>query len=48
MSERLADEVLSLPLYPELNDAEVEEVGSALRALLSLIRHSGLRNPDKA
>lgn len=32
VSERLCAEVLSLPLYPELRDAEVEAVAAALRA----------------
>ena len=34
VSERLADEVLSLPLYPELTDAQVNDVASALRGVL--------------
>ena len=33
VAERLADEVLSLPLYPELTDAQVEEVAAALREM---------------
>ena len=33
-SERLAREVLSLPLYPELTDDEVQAVGAAVRAAL--------------
>ena len=33
-SERLAREVLSLPLYPELTDDEAEAVASAVRAAL--------------
>lgn len=32
-SEALCDQVLSLPIYPELTDAEVEAVAEALRAL---------------
>jgi len=32
VSERLADEVVSLPLYPELSDAEAEAVVAAVRA----------------
>lgn len=32
-TERAAEEVLSLPLYPELTDAEVEQVCTALRTL---------------
>jgi dTDP-4-amino-4,6-dideoxygalactose transaminase len=34
VSEQLADEVLSLPLYPELTDAQVEHVAAALRGVL--------------
>ena len=34
VSEQLADEVLSLPLYPELSDAQVEQVAAALRGVL--------------
>ncbi len=33
VSERLCDEVLSLPLYPQLADAELEEVAAALADL---------------
>ena len=33
VSERLAERVLSLPIYPELTDAEVEHVASAVRAV---------------
>ena len=32
VSERLCEHILSLPLYPELSDAEVERVAEALRA----------------
>jgi dTDP-4-amino-4,6-dideoxygalactose transaminase len=32
VSERLADEVVSLPLFPELTDAEIEHVAQAARA----------------
>ena len=31
MTERLADEVLSLPMYPELSDADVELVARAVK-----------------
>ena len=31
VSERLADEVVSLPLYPELSDADAEHVAAAVR-----------------
>jgi dTDP-4-amino-4,6-dideoxygalactose transaminase len=31
-SERLADEIVSLPIYPELTDVEVEQVATAARA----------------
>jgi dTDP-4-amino-4,6-dideoxygalactose transaminase len=34
VSEQLADEVLSLPLYPELTDAQVAYVAAALRGVL--------------
>ncbi|HEU5102447.1 MAG TPA: DegT/DnrJ/EryC1/StrS family aminotransferase [Roseiflexaceae bacterium] len=34
ITERLADEVLSLPIYPELTDAEVDAVGAAVREAL--------------
>ena len=34
VSEQLADEVLSLPIYPELQDAQVAEVAAALRGML--------------
>ena len=34
ISERLADEVLSLPLYPELTDSQVGAVAAALRGVL--------------
>jgi dTDP-4-amino-4,6-dideoxygalactose transaminase len=34
ISERLAGEVLSLPLYPELTDGQVEEVAAVLRGAL--------------
>jgi len=34
VSEQLADEVLSLPLYPELTDTQVAEVAAALRGVL--------------
>jgi dTDP-4-amino-4,6-dideoxygalactose transaminase len=34
VSEQLADEVLSLPLYPELTDAQVSDVAGALRRVL--------------
>jgi dTDP-4-amino-4,6-dideoxygalactose transaminase len=30
-TERLVEEILSLPLYPELTDAQVEQVGTAVR-----------------
>ncbi len=33
-SEQLADEILSLPLYPELSDAEAEAVAEGVRAVL--------------
>jgi dTDP-4-amino-4,6-dideoxygalactose transaminase len=33
-TERLADEVLSLPIYPELTDTEVRAVAAALRESL--------------
>ena len=33
-TERLAHEVLSLPIYPELSDAEVEAVAAAVREAL--------------
>ncbi len=33
-SERLADEVLSLPIYPELTDDQVREVADVLRGSL--------------
>jgi dTDP-3-amino-3,4,6-trideoxy-alpha-D-glucose transaminase len=33
VAERIAREVLSLPIYPELTDAEVETVASALESL---------------
>ena len=33
-TERAADEILSLPMYPELTDAEVETICAALRSLL--------------
>jgi dTDP-4-amino-4,6-dideoxygalactose transaminase len=32
VTERLCDEVLSLPMYPELTDAEVDRVCKALRS----------------
>jgi dTDP-4-amino-4,6-dideoxygalactose transaminase len=32
VSERLADEIVSLPIYPELTDAEVEQVADAAAA----------------
>jgi dTDP-4-amino-4,6-dideoxygalactose transaminase len=32
-TERVADEVLSLPMFPELTDAQVDQVCAALRAL---------------
>jgi dTDP-4-amino-4,6-dideoxygalactose transaminase len=35
VSERLCREVLSLPLYPQLSDAEVEVVAEALRAAIT-------------
>ncbi len=31
VTERLADEVLSLPMYPELSDAQIERVATAVR-----------------
>jgi dTDP-3-amino-3,4,6-trideoxy-alpha-D-glucose transaminase len=34
-TERLAEEVLSLPIYPELTDAEVRTVATAIRETLS-------------
>ncbi len=34
-SERLAREVVSLPLYPELRDDEVSAVAAAVRDVLS-------------
>jgi dTDP-4-amino-4,6-dideoxygalactose transaminase len=33
VSERLADEVLSLPMFPELTDSEVEEICSTVRGV---------------
>jgi dTDP-4-amino-4,6-dideoxygalactose transaminase len=35
VTERLANEVLSLPIYPELTDAEVEAVAAAVREVLA-------------
>src|SRR5690606_10517598 len=32
VSERLADEVLSLPIHPDLTDGEIERVVAALKA----------------
>jgi dTDP-4-amino-4,6-dideoxygalactose transaminase len=32
-TERASAEVLSLPMYPQLSDAQVEQVGAALRML---------------
>jgi dTDP-4-amino-4,6-dideoxygalactose transaminase len=32
-SERLAAEVVSLPIYPELTDAEIEAVSAALAGM---------------
>jgi dTDP-4-amino-4,6-dideoxygalactose transaminase len=34
VAEQLAEEVLSLPIYPELSDAQVGEVAAALRGVL--------------
>lgn len=34
VTERVADEVMSLPLYPEMTEAQVEEVAEALRSLV--------------
>jgi dTDP-4-amino-4,6-dideoxygalactose transaminase len=36
VAERLATRVVSLPLYPELTDAEVEAVGDALREVVAV------------
>jgi dTDP-4-amino-4,6-dideoxygalactose transaminase len=35
VSERAAERVLSLPMFPELEDREVDEVCDALRELFS-------------
>jgi dTDP-4-amino-4,6-dideoxygalactose transaminase len=35
VTERLAAEVLSLPIYPELSDAEVDAVAAAVREALA-------------
>ena len=35
ITERLANEVLSLPIYPELSDAEVDAVAAAVREALA-------------
>jgi dTDP-4-amino-4,6-dideoxygalactose transaminase len=35
VAERLATEILSLPLFPEMSDAQVERVGDAVRKALS-------------
>jgi dTDP-4-amino-4,6-dideoxygalactose transaminase len=37
VGERAADEVLSLPIYPELTDAEVDTVCGALSALAETV-----------
>jgi dTDP-4-amino-4,6-dideoxygalactose transaminase len=36
VSERLADRVVSLPVYPELTDAEVDHVAESLRAVAAV------------
>ena len=35
VTERLSEEILSLPIYPELADADVERVVEAIRAALA-------------
>jgi len=42
-AERAAREVLSLPLYPELSENQVEEVAGALKALLQSRTAEGVR-----
>jgi dTDP-4-amino-4,6-dideoxygalactose transaminase len=44
VTERLADEVISLPMYPELSDAMVSHVVGAVRSALSgpVLREEGL------
>jgi dTDP-4-amino-4,6-dideoxygalactose transaminase len=32
VAERAAEEVLSLPIYPELEDSQIERIGLALQA----------------
>jgi dTDP-4-amino-4,6-dideoxygalactose transaminase len=43
VSERLAAEVVSLPLYPELEDAEFEQVSRAVRAAAARPTHARAR-----
>ena len=31
LTERLAEQILSLPIYPELSDAEVDRVAASIR-----------------
>ncbi|MCL6481884.1 MAG: DegT/DnrJ/EryC1/StrS family aminotransferase [Firmicutes bacterium] len=38
VAERAAEEVLSLPMYPELSDAQIERVASALANAVSAVR----------
>jgi len=35
VAERLAGEMLSLPMYPELDDAQIDAVGQAVHAFYS-------------
>ena len=37
VSERLAAEVLSIPIYPELNNAQLEEVAESVDACIGLL-----------
>jgi dTDP-4-amino-4,6-dideoxygalactose transaminase len=34
VTEKIADEILSLPIYPELRDDQIEEVASSIKKFL--------------
>ena len=42
VAEALADESISLPMYPEMTDAQVERVPYAVRSFLARTRHEGV------
>jgi dTDP-4-amino-4,6-dideoxygalactose transaminase len=42
VAEELASEVLSLPMYPELSDSQIEEVSQAVLESLDQLKTQGL------